>query len=125
VPLSPLPKLVKRKVTGRFFNVLKNMYANLFTFIKLSGLISKKIHVKKDTEQGHSHSPDLLKLFLNDPSPKLDNSNCRYLSGMRISHFLWAGDLILSGKTKQSAAPSPRSTKCRPLSSSRKLPFLP
>ena len=96
-------KLAKCKVIGRFFNVLKNMYSNSYAFIKLSGHVSKKIHIKKGTEQGHPLSPDLFKLFLNDLSPQLDYTNCPYLSGMRISHLLWADDLILLSMDKYTA----------------------
>ncbi len=56
---------------------------------------SKKINVKKGTEQGHPLSPDLFKIFLADLSPLLDFKNCPSLANKIISHLLWADDLIL------------------------------
>ena len=71
------------------------MYSNSYAYIKLSGHLSKKIYVKKGTEQGHPLSPDLFKLFLSDLSPLLNYPNCPVLSTMLVSHLLWADDLIL------------------------------
>ena len=88
-------KLAKLGVRGKFYSVLKNMYTNSFAFIKLSGHLSKKIDIRKGTEQGHPLSPDLFKIFINDLSPLLEHNNCPELSNKLISHLLWADDLIM------------------------------
>ena len=88
-------KLAKSGVTGNFYNVLRNMYANSYAYIKLAGHLSNRFQIKKGTEQGHPLSPDLFKIFLSDLSPLLQFPNCPTLSDIIISHLLWADDLIL------------------------------
>jgi len=88
-------KLANMGITGNYYNTLRDMYSNSYAHIKLSGYISKKINVKKGTEQGHPLSPDLFKIFLADLSPLLDFKNCPSLANKIISHLLWADDLIL------------------------------
>lgn len=88
-------KLAKIGVTGKFYNVLENMYKNSFAFIKLSGHLSNRINISKGTEQGHPLSPDLFKIFISDLSPLLEMLCCPELSNIPISHLLWADDLIM------------------------------
>ena len=88
-------KLAQNGVTGKFYNVLKDMYINSYGHIKLSGYLSNRFDIRKGTEQGHPLSPDLFKLFLSDLSPLLESINCPTLTNISISHLLWADDLIL------------------------------
>ena len=57
------------------------MYSNSSAYIKLSGHMSNKFTIAKGTEQGHTFSPDLFKIFLSDLSPLLEFNNCPLLSG--------------------------------------------
>ena len=50
-------KMAKLGITGKFNEVLRNMYANSFAYLKLSGHLSKKIIISKGTEQGHPLPP--------------------------------------------------------------------
>lgn len=88
-------KLSSNGVIGKFYNILRDMYSNSSAQIKLCGHLSDKFPIKKGTEQGHPLSPDLFKLFLSDLSPLLEFKSCPILSGILISHLLWADDLIL------------------------------
>lgn len=88
-------KLANKGVTGKFYDVLRSMYSNSVAHIKLSGYLSRQIDIRKGTEQGHPLSPDLFKIFLSDLSDLLDFQNCPHLSGLLVSHLLWADDLIL------------------------------
>ena len=88
-------KLAKLGVTGKFYSVLKTMYANSFAYVKLSGHLSRRISIQKGTEQGHPLSPDLFKIFVSDLSPLLESNCSPELSNTLISHLLWADDLIM------------------------------
>ena len=88
-------KLSQSGIAGKFYNVLRHMYANSSAQIKLSGYVSKSISIRKGTEQGHPLSPDLFKAYLSDLSPLLDNENCPKLIDKLVSHLLWADDLII------------------------------
>ena len=51
-----------------------------------------------ETEQGHPMSPELFKIFIHDLSVRLSNIeelNAPLLNGTKISHLLWADDLVL------------------------------
>ena len=69
----------------------------------MSSFLSNKFVVAKGTEQGHPLSPDLFKVFLADLSPLLEFPNCPVLSNKKISHLLWADDLILLALDAQTA----------------------
>ena len=92
-------KIAKLGITGKFYKILKNMYSNSSAYIKLSGFLSNKFKISKGTEQGHPLSPDLFKIFLNDLSQLLEDSDCPELSNILISHLLWADDLIMLSKS--------------------------
>ena len=96
-------KLAQNKVTGKFYNILKDMYFNSAGQIKLSGHISNNFNINKGTQQGHPLSPDLLKFYLSDLSPSLEFKNCPELSNIIISHLLWADDLIMTALDKETA----------------------
>ena len=64
-------KITQHGITGKFYNVLRDMYSNSFAYIKLSGHFSKRFKISKGTEQGHPLSPDLFKIFLSDLSKLL------------------------------------------------------
>jgi len=91
-----LYKLTKLGIRGNFFSVLENMYKNSVARIKLSGKMSELFEILIGTEQGHPLSPELFKVFIHDLSHELDKViNCPYLSATKISHLLWADDLVL------------------------------
>ena len=96
-------KLAQNKVTGKFYNILKDMYSNSVGRIKMSGHISNPFDINKGTEQGHPLSPDLFKFYLSDLSPSLEFQNCPELSNTIISHLLWADDLIMTALDKETA----------------------
>ena len=96
-------KLTKAGISGKFYSVLKDMYENSCGHIKLEGHVSKRFNIRKGTEQGHPLSPDLFKHFLSDLSPLVELANCPELAGIKISHLLWADDLILLSLDKITA----------------------
>ena len=98
-----LYKIAKLGITGKYFNVLKNMYTNSHAHIKLMGHLSEQFKISKGTEQGHPLSPELFKIFLYDLSKLLDVNDCPILSTKNINHLLWADDLIMLSMSPKSS----------------------
>ena len=92
-------KLTNLGINGPFFNCVKDMYSNSTTRIKLIKKMSAAINVEVGTEQGHPMSPELFKIFMKELSFELDRcpheTNVPELDDMRVSHLLWADDLVL------------------------------
>ena len=91
-------KLGNMGIEGKFFQCLKHMYENSTTRIKLIQKLSSAIDVTIGTEQGHPMSPELFKLYVHELSIMLDDIkelNVPLLNGLKVSHLLWADDLVL------------------------------
>ena len=91
-------KLKQIGIAGNFFQCLNYMYCHSSTRIKLIKKLSAAIDVTVGTEQGHPMSPELFKLFIHDLSTKLEEIeelNLPLLNGFKVSHLLWADDLVL------------------------------
>ena len=91
-------KLYEYGVRGRFFGVLCDMYRGSTAKVKLLGKLSKAIDVEIGTEQGHPLSPELFKVYVHELSTQLDIATgiqSPTLAGRRITHLLWADDLVL------------------------------
>ena len=91
-------KLQQIGIKGNFFKCISYMYNHSSTRIKLIKKLSAAIDVTVGTEQGHPMSPELFKLFIHDLSARLDaidELNLPVLNGFKVSHLLWADDLVL------------------------------
>ncbi|KAL5246686.1 hypothetical protein ACHWQZ_G018788 [Mnemiopsis leidyi] len=93
-----LYKLSKMGIEGNFFRCINHMYRNSSTRIKLIQKLSAAIDVTIGTEQGHPMSPELFKIFIHELSVNLagiDDLDAPLLNGLKVSHLLWADDLVL------------------------------
>ena len=94
-----LYKLWHLGIQGRFFRCLNYMYSHSAAKVKLLNKLSEIIEIHCGTEQGHPMSPELFKCFINDLSEKLNkipnNIIVPELDEARVSHLLWADDLVL------------------------------
>ena len=100
-----LYKLSQLGVVGNYFNCINYMYSHSKTKIKLLDKLSEAIDVKTGTEQGHPLSPELFKCYLTDLSSQLDSAfgvTVPILDGKRVTHLLWADDLVLTALDKHS-----------------------
>ena len=91
-------KLWKYGVRGKFFDCLSHMYKNSNAKVKLLNKLSDKIDILTGTEQGHPMSPELFKCYIHELSEILNNMddiNVPTLNGVKITHLLWADDLVL------------------------------
>ena len=85
-------------IQGRFFSCLKHMYTNSSAKIKLLNKLSERIDVLCGTEQGHPLSPELFKIFIHQLSEdlnELEEVEVPIINSTRVTHLLWADDLIL------------------------------
>ena len=81
------------------------MYLNSKAKVKLLTILSASIKIVCGTEQGHPMSPELFKCYINDLSEQLNNMDyldVPVLNDLRISHLLWADDLVLLGLNAES-----------------------
>ena len=92
-----LYKIANIGIGGNVFRVLKNMYENTSTRIKLINKLSDHIYLKNGVEQGHPLSPELFKIFIHDLSMSLNSvtDNTPRLDGSYVTHLFWADDLVL------------------------------
>ena len=93
-----LYKLWKMGIQGQYFNCLQHMYTNSSAKVKLLNKLSEKIDIFCGTEQGHPMSPELFKCFVHELSEELNEQDERdvpILNGEKITHLLWADDLVL------------------------------
>ena len=100
-----LYKLWKLGIKGRFFGCMEFMYTNSKAKIKLLNKLSEKIDVLCGTEQGHPMSPELFKCFIHQLSEDLNsmvNVEVPLLKSTRVTHLLWADDLILLALDQES-----------------------
>ena len=96
-------KLAYMGITGKIFNVIRDMYSSSTMQLKLGNKLSDKVRTEKGTEQGHTLSPEFFKCYLDDLSPFLDHPDVPELNRLLISHLLWADDLVLMGLSLKSA----------------------
>ena len=93
-----LYKLKKYGIKGKFYECIAYMYQHSNARLKMSNKLSELINIEAGTEQGHTLSPELFKIYVHDLSIRLNNLdgyNCPVLSEVSISHLLWADDLVL------------------------------
>ena len=97
-------KLHDMGIKGRFLMCLQNMYSSSNARIKLLGRLSRQIDIFVGTEQGHPLSPELFKIYINDLSASLNSIKdiaVPSLNGRRVTHLLWADDLVLLALNKE------------------------
>ena len=98
-----LYKLLQQyNVGGKFYGIIKSMYSNAKTCVKLHNGITDKFDLKKGIKQGDTLSPYLFNLYLNDINDIFVGQNSKPPSLMNsiIGCLLYADDLLILSETK-------------------------
>ena len=95
-------KLIRNGIHGLFYRIICNMYSSSMVSIKIGDKLTEPFTSSLGGRQGDVLSPNIFKLFLNDFSDIIENSNDSvYLQDKNISCLLYADDLILISDSEQ------------------------
>ena len=95
-------KLKKYGITGKFYNVLKNMYFNDQIKIKVGEYLTETIHPNQGVRQGCILSPLLFNIYLADLPQRLElaQSHGPKVEGRLLNNIIWADDLAILSETE-------------------------
>ena len=90
-------KLIKLGVRGNILNVIKSMYENVRSKVKLDGNLSEPFQCYLGVRQGESLSPFLFSMYLNDLEDEfyLKGANGVDVNMFKLFILLYADDIIL------------------------------
>ena len=71
------------------------MYTNSWSKVKCNQKMSNSIQITKGVHQGNVLSPLLFNIFMNDINDDIMESDVPELNNLKISHLLYADDLLL------------------------------
>ena len=98
-----LYKLINQySIGGKFYTMIKSMYKNAKTSVKLSDGVTNVFNLEKGIKQGDTLSPFLFNLFLNDVNNIFSSSKCASpsLFNRVVNCLLYADDLLVVSETK-------------------------
>ena len=95
-------KLRKYGITGNFYNVIKNMYFNDQTQIKVGEYLTETIYPNQGVKQGCILSPLLFNIYLADLAQRLEvaQQHGPKIGGKLINNIIWADDLVILSETE-------------------------
>lgn len=88
-------KLKRLGVCGKFFDLVKNMYAQTSSSIKLPNGITTNFKTDVGIKQGDSLSPTLFNVYIDDVSDIFHNCDGLVLGQVNLNCLMYADDLLL------------------------------
>ena len=97
-----LRKILNMGITGKFFNILQNIYTTDKACVKMGKTRSDFFGLNIGVRQGCILSPLLFNLFISDLAKKFDTMEGKLqLGNISINSLFWADDLVLFSETKE------------------------
>lgn len=90
-------KLVKAGINGKLFNIIRSMYNDIRSCVKVNGQFSEYFPLQSGLIQGDALSPMLFLLFINDLENELLSNCCQSIELQDLNLFLllYADDTVL------------------------------
>ena len=97
-----LRKILNMGISGRFFNILRNIYTTDKACVKMGQTRSDFFGLNIGVRQGCILSPLLFNLFISDLAKKFDTMEEKVqLGSISVNSLFWADDLVLFSETKE------------------------
>ena len=97
-----LKKILGMGITGKFFNILRNIYTTDKACVKIGQTRSDFFGLNIGVRQGCILSPLLFNLFISDLAKKFDTMEGKLqLGSISLNSLFWADDLVLFAETKE------------------------
>ena len=96
-------KLLKNKIDGKLYSLIKSLYSNSKCAVKMSNTRSNFFPYYKGVRQGCILSPLLFNLYINELATIFDRTNSDPFilpNGNKLSCLLYADDLIILSKSR-------------------------
>lgn len=93
-------KMLQLGIGGQFYKIVKDMYLNSETSIRVNQYLTSSFNIELGVRQGDNLSPNLFKIFVNDlPNYFTERSDDIELDGTPIHCLMYADDLVLFSST--------------------------
>ena len=94
-------KLLKYKISGKFYDILRNIYSDAEAGVCINGLISQWFNVEQGVRQGDSLSATLFCLYINDIVDTLNECIGIRVNDVKITCLLYADDIVLISENEK------------------------
>ena len=96
-------KLLSYKITGKFYNSIRNMYTQDLACICTDNSLTEPFKIDQGVKQGCILSPLLFNIFISDLSKSLDKgvNNPVNIGGLKtLNSIIWADDLLILSESE-------------------------
>ena len=100
-------RFIEKGITGKVFNLIKNIYTHEKCQIKMGGMLSDPFDANQGVRQGCILSPILFNIFISDlPNilNDIENNPVKISTAETLSCILWGDDLLMFSETKENSS---------------------